>query len=120
MEDQVSISQEAIDELLRDIDGPIGDLMKELAEQMADIARIKVRVRVPGLYHTGRTSNARTPGYTKSHITTTVGHSVMNNGYVFAGANAPGDPAFFLEAPAEQMNEKYPFLSTALNSVWLE
>lgn len=115
----VVISQEAVDELMRDINGPVGDLMRDLSKQIADVARAKVRVRIPGTHRTGRTSNAKSPGYTKAHITSTVGHSKLHDGMVFGGAEAPGDPGIFLEAPAEQMHEKYPFLTTGLWAVEL-
>ncbi len=122
--DEVVISQQEIDELLRDEHGPVGDLMRDLATQMADVAREKVRVRGVrgrfGQHPTGRTSNAQSPAYTKRNITSTVGHSKLHNGYVFGGAEAPGNPGIFLEAPAEQMHEKYPFLTTGLWSVHLD
>jgi len=113
----VSISQEKVDELMRDIEGPVGDLMRNLSRQMAETARIKVHVRVPGTQRTGRTSSARSPGYTRAHITSTVGHSKLHGGIVFGGAEAPGNPGIFLEAPAEQMHHKYPFLTTGLWAV---
>jgi hypothetical protein len=105
---------------LRDIDGPVGDLMRDLATQMADVARAKVRVRIPGTNRTGRTSNSKAPGYTKSSITSTVGHSKLHDNVLFGGAEAPGNPGIFLEAPAEQMHEKYPFLTTGLWSISLD
>lgn len=122
---EVIISQKDVDELMRDIDGPVGDLMRDLSREIADVAREKVRVRGviparPGMHPTGRTSNARLPGYTKTHITSTVGHSVLHDGLLFGGAEAPGNPAIFLEAPAEQMHEKYPFLTTGLWSVHVD
>jgi len=116
----VTISQKAVDELMRDEHGPVGDLMRELADQMATVAREKVRVRVYGRHRTGRTSNARLPGYTKAHISSTVGHSKLHGGILFGGAEAPGNPGIFLEAPAEQMHEKYPFLTTGLWSVHVD
>lgn len=121
MAEMVAISQEAVDELLRDKDGPVGDLMREIAMQIADVARTVVRVREPGpgRYGTGRTSNAASPGYTKRNIIGVVGNAKTHNDYVFGGANAPGDPGIFLEAPAEQMYEKYPFLTTGLDSIWI-
>lgn len=123
MAQQVNISQHDIDELMRDEEGPVGDLMRDLAQQMADVARIKVRIRgvrgIFGQHPTGRTSNANSPAYTKRHITSTVGHSKLHNEYLFAGAEAPGNPGIFLEAPAEQMHDKYPFLTTGLWSVQL-
>lgn len=117
---EVVISQEAVDALMRDIDGPVGDLMRHLSRQIAEVAREKVRVRVPGTHRTGRSSSAKPPGYTKAHITSTVGHSKLHQGFVFGGAEAPGHPGIFLEAPAEQMHDKYPFLTTGLWSVSLD
>jgi len=118
--DEVNISEEAVEDMLRDINGPVGELMRDLARQMAVIARDKVAVRIPGSHRTGRTSSARASGFTKSRITSTVGHSKLNNDHVFAGAEAPGDPGVFLELPAEQMHEKHPFLTTALWSVHVD
>src|ERR1700761_8446328 len=105
---------------MRDIDGPVGDLMREVSKQMADVARAKVRVRVPGTHRTGRTSNSKFPGYTKANITSTVGHAKTYDGLLFGGAEAPGNPGIFLEAPAEQRHEKDPFLTTGLWSVSLD
>jgi hypothetical protein len=118
----VNISQVAVDGLMRDEGGPVGLLMTELAIQTATVARAVVRVRIPGANHTGRTSDARPPGYTKSRITTSVGHSATHGGVVFGGANAPGDPGLFLELPADQIADrghKFPFLTTGLDSLWV-
>lgn len=118
----VEISQKAVDELMRDEDGPVGLLMRELANQTAAVAREKVRVRIPGSDRTGRTSDAKPPGYTKARITTTVGHSATHGGVVFGGANAPGNPGLFLELPADQIADrahKFPFLTTGLDSLWI-
>lgn len=117
---EVVISQEEVDALMRDIDGPVGDLMRDLSKQIADVAREKVRVRIPGTQRTGHSSSAKPPGYTKANITSTVGHSKLHGGIVFGGAEAPGNPGIFLEAPAEQMHDKYPFLTTGLWSVSLD
>jgi hypothetical protein len=128
----VHISQEAIDELFRDIDGPVGTLMREIADHIGLVATATVRVLNPkntwsrksSAYYTDpgrRGGHAKPPGYTKRNITTTVGHALSHDGYVFGGAEAPGNPGIFLEEPAEQMHEKYPFLTTGLWSVaeWL-
>lgn len=115
----VEISQEAVNELLRDINGPVGDLMRQIANQIAASARAHAPVRTGNVW-SNRSSGAKKPGYTKENITTTVGHSVLNDGVVFGGANAPGDPTFFLQKPAEQMHHKYPFLTDALWSVRVE
>jgi hypothetical protein len=36
---------------------------------------------------------------------------------LYGGVNAAGNPGIFLEAPAEQMTRKYPFLTTAMDSL---
>lgn len=126
-DDEEVIDQGAVDEMMRDIDGPIGDLMRELADQIARVAVEKAPIlkasNVRSLRSTalrGEDGTIKTPGYTKRHITTTVGHSKLHDGYVFGGANAPGDPGIFLEAPAKQMHETHPFLTTGLWSVHID
>lgn len=105
---------------MRDEDGPVGDLMRDVARQIAEVAYEKARVRVPGRQRTGRTSNARAPGYLKSNITWTVGHSKLHDGLLFGGAESPGNPGIFLEAPAEQLYRPYPFLTTGLWAVHVD
>ena len=124
---EVVISQEAVNELFRDIDGPVGDLMRDIANQIATVAREKAPILNPRNVRSSRSSafladdgTIKTPGYTKRHITTTVGHSKLHDNYVFGGAEAPGNPGIFLEAPAEQMHEKHPFLTTGLWAVHVD
>lgn len=126
-ENSVSISQEAIDELMRDAEGPVGDLMRDLSEQMAQVAREKAPILKPKNIRSYRSSALRTedgtikmPGYLKRNITSTVGHSKLHDGYVFAGANAPGNPDLFLEIPAEQMHEQTDILQAGLWSVHVD
>lgn len=125
--DDVVISEEAVRELMQDIDGPVGDLMREIAKQIETVAIQKAPVlsakNVRSLKSTAfRTADGliKTPGYTKRHITTTIGHSKLHDDFVFAGVNAPGDPGIFLEAPAEQLHETHPFLTTGLWAVSLD
>lgn len=115
----VQVSEEEVHRLLSDENGPVGDLMRELSHQIAEVAREKVRVRVPRNHKTGRTSSAKEPGYTRGRITSTVGHAKTHDGILFGGAEAPEDPGLFLELPAKQMHEKYPFLTTGLESIWI-
>lgn len=106
---------------MRDPEGPVGDLMREIAIQLAALATAKAPVRkIPDRWHTGRTSDARPPGYLKSHITTAFGHATTYGDILFGGANAPEDPGTFLELPAEQMHSKHPFLTTALDSIFID
>lgn len=124
--DDVEVSQEECDALMRDIDGPVGDFMRDTARKIAAVATVVAPVLKPGNVWSPRSSAFRTdtglykpPGYLKSHITWTVGHSKLHGGQVFGGAEAPGNPGLFLEAPAEQLEEKHPFLSTGLDSIVL-
>lgn len=123
MANYVYVDAREVYELFRDIDGPIGRFLGECADEIAAVARGTVRVRtIPDRYHTGRTSDARRPGFTKTFITTTVGHAVTYDGLLFGGAEAPEDPGLFLELPAEQIRNKghkFPFLSTGLDSLWI-
>ena len=112
---------------MRDVDGPVGDLMRDISKQIADVAIAKAPILKARNVRSLRSSALRspdgtikTPGYLRRNITRTVGHSVLHDGYLFGGAEAPGDPGIFLEAPAEQMHEKHPFLTTGLWSVSLE
>lgn len=117
--DSVEISDEAVLAMLRDEEGPVGDLMRELADQIAAVAREKAPVRIPRRFRTGRTSSARATGYTRANIESVTGHATTHDDILFGGANAPEDPGLFLELPAKQMHEKHPFLSTALDSIWV-
>lgn len=126
-DEPVVIHQEAVEDLLRDMDGPVGDLMKQLANQMASVAREKAPILNPKNIRSWRSSALRTedgtikmPGYLKRHITTTVGHSKLHNDYVFAGANAPGNPDLFLEIPAEQVHDQVDILQAGLWSVHID
>jgi hypothetical protein len=123
----VDISQRAVEDLMRDIDGPVGNFMRGVSLQMAAVATAVAPVIKPGSTWSARSSAYRLPdgrfkppGYLKSHITSTVGHSRLHDNYVFGGAEAPGDSGLFLEAPAEQLHEKHPFLSTGLESIVLD
>lgn len=127
VEEPVTIDQRAVDELMSDIDGPVGILMRKIADQIADVARSKAPTLNPRNIWSYKSSAWRgesaikIPGYTKRHITTTVGHSKLHGGYVFGGANAPGDPGLFLEIPAEQLKgNARPFLTTGLWAVNVE
>lgn len=108
----------ALHEELNSIDGPVGRLILELSDEAAKIARSVVRVRnVPGdrRHRAGRTSNARPPGFLKADIRTHIARGSL--GGLYGGVNAAADPSIFLEYPAEQMDRKYPFLTTALDAI---
>jgi len=110
---EVRLDHTAIHDLLNGPDGPVTRLMTELSERVATVARVKVRVR----------SSPRTPrsdsaprGFTKASIRADV-H--WHQGLVYGGAVAAEEPTFFLEDPAEQLERRYPFMSTAIDTLEL-
>jgi hypothetical protein len=113
MANDVSISEAAVQALLDDEHGMVGRFLQDLADQMATVARATVPVRTTPTWSSR--SNARPPGFTKAAIRTRMGHHP--SGALWASANAPADPALFLEEPAEQLHRKYPFLTTGLWSL---
>lgn len=119
MSGRLHLDRAAMDAMLNDPAGPVGQLVAELSAQAAQIARASVRVRgVPGTRRTraGRHSSARPPGFTKASIVVH-GPVVGSRGGLYGGVNAAGNPGIFLEYPAEQMTRKYPFLTTALDAI---
>lgn len=119
MSGRFRLDQAATHALLNDPAGPVGQLVAEVSEQAARIARSAVRVRqVPGTRRTraGRHSTARPPGFTKASIRVH-GPVIGSRGGLYGGVNAEGNPGIFLEYPAEQMTRKYPFLTTALDAI---
>jgi hypothetical protein len=112
-------NQAALDDLLKSVDGPVAKLLNELSAQVARVARSVVPVRNPARGsrgYAGRNSTAHAPGYTKALIRPHLGKGSLT-GNLYGGANAPGSPGIFLEYPAEQMHDKYPFLTTGLDSL---
>lgn len=110
----------ALDELLKSPDGPVGKMLLDLSVHVADVARSVVRVRNPltrdRRHRAGRNSTAHPPGYTKALIRPHLGRGTIT-GNLYGGANAPGSPGIFLEYPASQMDDRYPFLTTGLDSI---
>lgn len=107
----------ALADLLNSVQGPVGMFIHELSVQATAVAIAVVHVR-PGTASsatTGLTSDARAPGFTKSRIRPQIGYN--KRGRLYGGVRAPADPAIFLEKPAEQEHQKYPFLTSALWSL---
>lgn len=110
----VRLDDIAIQAMLDDQFGPVGNLLQDLAEQAAGVARTKVQVRADPTWSVR--SDARPPGFTLASIDTRMGHS-SGTGRLWSSANAAADPAIFLEEPAEQLDHAYPFLTTGLDSL---
>lgn len=108
----VRIDDAAVFALINDEDGPVGMFIQELAARAAVTARGLARVRATPAW-SSRT-DARPPGFTKASVHTARGHT--STGHFWASANAPADPAIFLEYPRED-RDKYPFLTTGLWSL---
>jgi hypothetical protein len=116
---EVHLNDAAIYDLLNGADGPVAQLLDELSERAAAVARARVPVRVPDFgirrrRHFRGLSTAFPPGYTLVSI-----HSNVHwyNGLIYGGIASVEEPTIFLEYPAEQMHRKYPFMSTAFDSL---
>lgn len=116
---EVHLDDAAIYDLLDGPDSPVVRLLEEISEIGAKQARATVPIRrAAGGRFVGRglRSTSYPSGYTYRSIRTNV-H--WYNGLVYGGIAAVEDPTVFLEAPAEQMHHKYPFMSTAFDDVYL-
>ena len=110
----VRLNYAAVFALTNDADGPVGELVLELAERAAVVARSVVRVR-----HT-RTwsdkSTARPPGFTRAGIRPDIGYDAA--GLIYGAVLAPYQAGFYLEYPREDRTW-YPFLSIGIDSLTL-
>lgn len=117
---KITWNDAAYQDLMKSADGPVARMLNELSAQVATVARQVVHVRNPltrdRRRRAGRNSTAQPPGYTKALIRPHLGRGTLT-GNLYGGANAPGNPGLFLEYPAEQMDDRYPFLTTGLDSI---
>jgi len=116
----VNLDDAEIFDMLNSADGPVGQLVTELSAQAAAVATGAVHVR-PGTPRStvwSSRSTALPPGYTKARIRPHMGWGKAT-GNIYGGVNAPAAPSIFLEDPAEQMYDTYPFLTTAFWSLTL-
>ena len=102
-----------IDDLLNSPDGPVWQLVNELSEQAATVARELVPIRKPGSTWS-RKSNAQAIGATLASIHAVMGYN--DEGRIYGGINAIEIPSIFLEYP-RQDRRKQPFLTTAVWSL---
>ena len=109
----VHLDDAAIYSLLNDIDGPVGVFLEELSEQAATVARTNVPIRKTRPWKS-QLSTAFPPGYTLESIHTNVHYY---KGMIYGGIASAELPTIFLEYPASQMHRKYPFMSTAFDSI---
>lgn len=109
----VSINPAAVRELLDDPAGPVAGLLRELSARAASVARAVVHVRRSP--SRSPLSTAYPPGWTLTSIREDMYESP--EGEIYGGVAAEFYPTIFLEYPAEQMHDQYPFLSTGVDSL---
>lgn len=118
---EVHLDNAAIYDLLNGADGPVAKMLDAMSERAAAVARANAPVRRldadrPRRRSRGGLSTSFPPGYTLVSI-----HANVHwyNGLIYGGIAAVEEPTIFLEYPAEQMERKYPFMSTAFDSMEL-
>lgn len=113
---QFNLDESTISVFLNDPAGPVGDMLGELADDVAMKARTLAPVRTGTLWNASATptSNARPPGYLKARIHGKRG--VSRQGRLYGSANAPANPLVFVAYPAKQVRTRNMFMTTALYS----
>lgn len=112
----VFFDEGAIFDLLNGTDGPVWQLVNDLSEQAANIARTLVPIRKTPTW--SERSNAKAIGYTLASIRAVMGYD--QEGYIYGGINAAELPTIWLEYPRIDRTRQ-PFLTTAvwsLEGVW--
>ena len=117
----VTLDDQAIYEMLNAPTGLVYPFVVQLSVQAAAVATAVVHVRpgTPASATTGRTSNARPPGFTKARIRPHTGWGGPGL-QLYGGVNSPMDPTVYLELPARQIARKghvFPFLTTGFWSL---
>jgi hypothetical protein len=107
------LDEVAIDVLLGDPMGMVGDYLREESDIVAEMARVNAPVR-EGNAWSKRSSLDGPPGLLKASVHGKVG--ISREGRLYGSANAIADPAIFMEYPAVQLHYPRPFLTTALFS----
>lgn len=114
--ERFNLNESTITFFLNDPAGPVGDLVAELADEVAMKARAMAPVRVGTLWNDSATptSNARPPGFLKARIHGKRG--VSRQGRLYGSANAPANPLVFIAYPAVQVEFRNTFMTRALYS----
>lgn len=117
----------SVEDLLKDPEGPVGRLIFELSEQASRVAVAKAHVfpGTPGSTVWRRkdgttTSTAILPPGTMRDSVDVHPPQLGSRGGMFGGVDASGLPTVFVEhrpKGARQMRERYPFLTTGLESL---
>jgi hypothetical protein len=113
---EFKLDESTITVFLNDPAGPVGNMLGELADEVAMKARATAPVRSGTLWNDSATltSNAKPPGYLKSRIHGKRG--VSREGNLYGSANGPADPLVFIAYPAKHITFSNIFMSQALYS----
>ena len=121
----INWNEAAIESLLNDEAGPVGDLLAELSAKVTATAKAGAPVQTASTFSWGKVHSTsylpRSGGYTKMTTHSKMGYD--SQGHLYGGTNAPYGPTIFLEKAGLRKNGTprtlYPFLSTALYSLEL-
>jgi hypothetical protein len=108
----VNFDEGAIYDLLNGYDGPVWQLVNDLSEEAADLARTLVPIRHTPTW--SARSNAQAIGATLASIHAQLGYD--HEGHIYGGVNAIEIPSIFLEYPRVDRKPQ-PFLTTAVWSL---
>ena len=121
---EFKVDAASVDDLLHDPDGPVGRLILELSEQTVKVAKQVVHI-LPGTERSGywspESTAIRPPGTIRESVRV---HPPVrgSRGGLYGGANVNVLPSIFLEhrpRGAVQMFDRYPFMTTGLDSLVL-
>jgi hypothetical protein len=115
--------EEALYDLLHNIDGPVGRFITEKSLEMTSLAEAGAPLQKPKNWSWGRNSTSYMPrsfGYLKGSIRPVVGYTKA--GQLFGGTNAAYGPTLFLEEGGGRYGhaERIPFMSAALYAALID
>lgn len=115
---EVHLNDVVIYDMLNAMDGPVAEMLDAISERAAAIARATVPVRRNRYGRFGRRPSLHSTSFPTGYTLRSI-HSNVHwyNGLIYGGVAAAEEPTIFLEDPAAQMERKYPFLSTAFDSL---
>lgn len=113
----VNISEAAVYEMLNSPTGPVGEVIGELSEKAAAIAKARTpvmeRVKWYPQYQYGP------PGETKASVHPS-GFRYNGAGQIYSGVNVNYGPTLFLQRPARQIHTtQYMFMTQTINDLTL-
>jgi hypothetical protein len=112
----VNLYEAAIEDLLNSPDGPVGQVIAELSDKAAKLAKGFTPVLEHKWYPRWQYGP---PGVTKASVRAS-GFRYNAAGQLYSGVNVNYGPTLYLQRPAKQIHTtQYMFMSQALNAVTL-